>query len=65
MSLGDDRRICNPRVAAVRLSDPWGIPCLYNAILRLLAATLAPIVSLALTMMPLEELLKMLFGMLI
>jgi hypothetical protein len=35
-----------------------------NAILRLLAATLA-IVPLALTMMPLEELLKMLFGMLI
>jgi len=34
-----------------------------NAILRLLAATLA-IVPLALTMMPLEELLKMLFGML-
>jgi hypothetical protein len=35
-----------------------------NAILRLLAATLAPIVPLALTMMPLGELLKMLFGML-
>jgi hypothetical protein len=35
-----------------------------NAILRLLVATLA-IVPLALTMMPLEELLKMLFGMLI
>ena len=35
-----------------------------SAILRLLAATLAPIVPLALTMMPLEELLKMLFGML-
>jgi len=35
-----------------------------NAMLRLLAATLAPIVPLALTMMPLEELLKVLFGML-
>ena len=40
-------------------------PITKDAILRLLAATLAPIVPLALTMMPLEELLKMLFGMLI
>ena len=39
-------------------------PITKDAILRLLAATLAPIVPLALTMMPLEELLKMLFGML-
>jgi hypothetical protein len=36
-------------------------PITKDAILRLLAATLAPIVPLALTMMPLEELLKMLF----
>ena len=39
-------------------------PITKDAILRLIAATLAPIVPLALTMMPLEELLKMLFGML-
>jgi hypothetical protein len=35
-----------------------------QAILQLGAATLAPILPLALTMMPLEELLKKLFGML-
>ena len=39
-------------------------PITKDAILRLIAATLAPIAPLALTMMPLEELLKMLFGML-
>jgi len=32
-------------------------------LLRLVAATLAPVVPLALTMMSLEELLKRLFGM--
>jgi hypothetical protein len=35
-----------------------------EAILRLAAATLAPVVPLLLTMMPLEELLKKLFGVL-
>jgi len=35
-----------------------------DAIVRLVATTLAPIVPLALTMMPLEELLKQLFGIL-
>ena len=39
-------------------------PITRDAILRLAAATLAPIVPLALTMMPLEELLKTLFGVL-
>jgi hypothetical protein len=39
-------------------------PVTKEAILRLAAATLAPIVPLALTMMPLEELLKKLFGIL-
>jgi hypothetical protein len=39
-------------------------PVTKDAILRLAAAALAPIVPLALTMMPLEELLKKLFGML-
>jgi hypothetical protein len=39
-------------------------PITKEAILRLAAATLAPIVPLALTMMPLEQLLKMLFGIL-
>ena len=39
-------------------------PITKDAILRLIAATLAPIVPLALTMMPLEELLKTLFGIL-
>jgi hypothetical protein len=39
-------------------------PVTKEAILRLAAATLAPIVPLALTMMPLEQLLKMLFGIL-
>jgi hypothetical protein len=39
-------------------------PITKDAVLRLLAATLAPIVPLALTMMPLEELLKTLFGIL-
>ena len=39
-------------------------PVTKDAILRLAAAALAPIVPLALTMMPLEELLKKLFGIL-
>ena len=39
-------------------------PITKDAILQLAAATLAPIVPLALTMMPLEELLKKLFGIL-
>ena len=40
-------------------------PVTKEAILQLVAATLAPIVPLALTMMPLEELLKKLFGILL
>ena len=40
-------------------------PITKEAILQLVAATLAPIVPLALTMMPLEELLKRLFGHLV
>ena len=36
-----------------------------EAILQLAAATLAPVVPLALTVMPLEELLKKLFGILL
>jgi AcrR family transcriptional regulator len=39
-------------------------PITKDAILRLIAATLAPIVPLVFTMMPLEELLKTLFGIL-
>jgi hypothetical protein len=39
-------------------------PITKQAIVQLVAATLAPIVPLVLTMMPLEELLKKLFGML-
>ena len=39
-------------------------PVTKEAILQLVAATLAPVVPLALTMMPLEELLKKLFGIL-
>ena len=39
-------------------------PVTKEAILRLVAATLAPIVPLTLTMMPLEELLRKLFGIL-
>jgi AcrR family transcriptional regulator len=39
-------------------------PITRDALLRLVAATLAPVVPLALTMMPLEELLKRLFGIL-
>ncbi len=39
-------------------------PVTKEAVLRLVVATLAPIVPLALTMMPLEELLKKLFGIL-
>jgi hypothetical protein len=39
-------------------------PITRDALLRLVAATLAPIVPLALTMMPFEELLKKLFGIL-
>ena len=39
-------------------------PVTRDALLRLVAATLAPVVPLALTMMSLEELLKRLFGML-
>ena len=40
-------------------------PVTRDALLRLVAATLAPVVPLALTMMSLEELLKRLFGMLL
>lgn len=40
------------------------IPITRNALLQLAAAMLAPILPLALTMMPLEELLKQLFGVL-
>jgi hypothetical protein len=39
-------------------------PITRDALVRLVAATLAPVVPLALTMMPLEELLKKLFGIL-
>jgi hypothetical protein len=39
-------------------------PVTKDAIIRLVAAALAPVAPLALTMMPLEELLKKLFGML-
>ena len=39
-------------------------PITKDAILRLMGATLVPIVPLALTMMSLEELLKTLFGIL-
>jgi len=39
-------------------------PITRDALIRLVAATLAPVVPLALTMMPLEELLKKLFGIL-
>jgi hypothetical protein len=37
-------------------------PITRDALIRLVAATLAPVVPLALTMMPLEELLRKLFG---
>jgi hypothetical protein len=40
------------------------LPVTRDAIIRLVATTLAPIAPLALTMMPLEELLKLLFGVL-
>jgi hypothetical protein len=40
-------------------------PITKQAVLRLVVATLVPIVPLALTMMPLDELLKTLFGMLL
>ncbi len=39
-------------------------PITKDALHRLVAATLAPVVPLALTMMPLEELLKKLLGIL-
>jgi hypothetical protein len=39
-------------------------PITKEAIIQLVAATLAPVVPLALTMMSLEELLKKLFGIL-
>jgi hypothetical protein len=39
-------------------------PITRDAVVRLVAATLAPLVPLALTMMPLEELLRKLFGIL-
>jgi hypothetical protein len=41
------------------------VPVTREAILRLVVATLVPIAPLALTMMPLEELLKLLFGKLL
>jgi hypothetical protein len=39
-------------------------PITRDAVLRLVAATLVPIIPLALTMMSLEELVKTLFGIL-
>jgi hypothetical protein len=39
-------------------------PITRDALLRLVAATLVPVVPLALTMMPFEELLKRLLGIL-
>ena len=39
-------------------------PVTRDAVLRLAAATLVPMVPLLLTMIPLEELLKILFGIL-
>jgi hypothetical protein len=39
-------------------------PVTKDAVLRLVAGALVPIVPLALTMMPLEELLKKVFGIL-
>jgi hypothetical protein len=39
-------------------------PITRDALLRLVAATLAPVVPLVLTMMPFEELLKKLFSIL-
>jgi hypothetical protein len=41
------------------------VPITKDAVLRLVAATLVPIVPLLLTMMPLEELLKKLFALLL
>jgi hypothetical protein len=41
------------------------VPVTREALLQLSAATLAPVVPLALTMMSLEELLKTLFGILL
>jgi hypothetical protein len=41
------------------------VPITKEAVVRLAAATFAPIIPLALTMMPLEELLKKLFGMIL
>jgi len=40
------------------------VPVTKEAFVQLVAATVAPVVPLALTMMPLEELLKKLFGVL-
>jgi hypothetical protein len=40
------------------------VPVTREMVIRLAAVTLAPIAPLALTMMPLEELLKRLFGIL-
>ena len=40
-------------------------PVTRQDIVRIVAATLAPLAPLALTMMPLEELLKILFGILV
>ena len=39
-------------------------PVTRDAVVQLVVTTLAPIVPLALTMMPLEELLKLVFGVL-
>lgn len=41
------------------------VPVTRDALFRLVAATLAPLVPLALTMMPLEDLVKLLFGILV
>jgi hypothetical protein len=39
------------------------VPVTREAIIRVVVTTLVPVVPLALTMMPLAELLKLLFGM--
>jgi hypothetical protein len=57
-------RASEPGDAWSSLPAPQDFSLVLGTFLQIVAATLAPIVPLALTMMPLEELLKTLLGVL-
>ena len=64
MGSGDIQSLADLGNSLEVVRDMRMAPVTRDTILRLAAAALAPLVPLVLTMMPLEELLKRLFGIL-